>query len=119
MFDSILCDLELPYSGKLDSKNFQTKDLGCLDQEYRIDIFGQLYKVGSQPNYIEFFPHTGLVNICIINDGYYLEYEIEFEDGKYGKIDLVEKRNLKKSIAELKKLQSDWANGYIENQGVI
>ena len=25
------------------------------------------------------------------------------------------KRNLKKSIAELKKLQSDWANGYIEN----
>ena len=115
MFDSIFCDLELPYSGKLDSKNFQTKDLGCLDQEYRIDIFGQLYKVGSQPNYIEFFPHTGLVNICIINDGYYLEYEIEFEDGKYGKIDLVEKRNLKKSIAELKKLQSDWANGYIEN----
>ena len=30
-------------------------------------------------------------------------------------IDLVEKRNIRKSIAELKNLQSDWANGYIEN----
>lgn len=115
MFDSILCDLELPHSGNLDSKNFQTKDLGCSDLNYRIDIFGQLYRVGSESNYLEFFPHTGLVNICTVSNGYYFEYEINFEDGKYRNIDLVEKRNIRKSIAELKKLQSDWANGYIEN----
>ena len=115
MFDSVFCDLELPYYDKLDSRNFQTKDLECSDLNYRIDLFGQLYRVGSEPHYLEFFSHTGLVNIYTISDGYYFEYEINFEDGKYSNIDLVEKRNIRKSIVELKKLQSDWANGYIEN----
>ena len=112
LYDTIICDLSLPELD-LEGCEFQTKSLDKFDEAYRIDMFGQLYKVGEQPNYLEFIPHTGSVNFYRVDNGIWLEYEVEFADGKCGNVKLVEKRILERD-AHRDRLRVAWANGTLE-----
>ena len=113
MYDTLICDLSLP-DRDLVFGEFQTKSFDKFDEIYRIDMFGQLYKVGEQPNYLEFIPHTGSVNFYKTDNGIWFEYKVEFTEGKCGKAELVEKRILARD-AYRDRLRVAWANGELEN----
>ncbi len=114
MFDTLICDLPLPENSNLGDGEFQTKSLYKLDETYKIDMMGHLFKVGEEPYYLEFMKWTGsIVFYKVVNDTWF-EYQIEFNDGKSRNVELVEKRILQRDH-DRQRLNIAWAKGEVEN----
>ena len=87
MFDDIYCDLELPGLGKTD-KSFQTKDLYCCLDKYRITEEGKLFREYDSHDeedkkeipfhgFIQFYEGDGDWN----NNYIWIEFKAKFTDG--------------------------------------
>ena len=83
LYDKINCSLDFP--DWLDHSNavFQTKNFDCAFDEYRIDMFGYLYRTLEEPNYLEFVPYNGWV---VFYHGL-AEFKANFKKGKTERIE--------------------------------
>ena len=113
MYDTLICDLDLPELNET-SQEFQTKSFDKFDETYRIDMFGNLFKIKKDEILMTKIDYTGYVNFYRIIKNIFFEYKTKFTDGECIKIELVEKRILERD-AHRDKLRVAWANGEMEN----
>lgn len=92
MFDDVRCDHPLPEEPTGGKRDFQTKDLECMLDHYRITEGGRLvvrsYGAGAERDtnfhgVLNFYTYTGKANS---KDFEWWQYQAKFTDGKLVKI---------------------------------
>lgn len=83
MFDTIHCDYPLENRPEW-AETFQTKDLDCLMQAYKITADGELLKMAYGEIEWRFHPYRGAVNFYDYDSAStgWIEYSALFDEGK-------------------------------------